>query len=800
MKYIEHGLLVAEDVEVGVGRTIQTRLNEEYELLQLNASHLLGILVVKTEADLLALDIDILTTKVVYIEEKSAIYRYDSEQQKWIMDEETLLVVNSEEQLPQFPTKYNLVFNTSNNLFYVKNASAWQANGNTVYLITDEDSFDTIPNGINMVMIQGTARLFTKTTTGWQEVAIDTLGDPVLLLNNVEDLPVSSPVTIAIVKDADRGGIFIFNETAVNDDGIVYNKWVRQFVGRVNVKWYGAKGDGVTDDTEAFNKAFVNRDIFIPEGEYLITDIVTVTSHSNILGDKAKLKLTSKGAFSFSTPNSSSGQRLGKLGKYVATIFTSNSYVPEAGTILSVTDQSATLGINSVNTQFTEVLYSTASGVVLGPYLYNDFVYASITEISMSTVVIKNVDINSSTTITPLTLAFCKDSVLDNVTVAASSKEAVSITNCYKLKVVNSTIINTTAVTTNALTIKQSDNISIGNCILSAKTYGLLIGHASSFCYNIKVNNCNITGEKSISASAGCSDLAIDDCKLSGEVEASTFNFSLYRTTVISQASCVKLNSLVGGDVTIDKCTFVGAASVTSHMFITHSNTNTLETLKLARPIDYTITDCEFVDTTGRYLGAIEAVGYGGTNSIAPIKSNLYAKGLTYSGSKTAFIQLIRLGGPFNNVKILNVDASPVCSAKEVYKNNAASLGTSRVRYFNCERFFCDFVYQTTAQYGHNISDKLSSSIRGYRILCNHSYGLFSDVYIHGRHLTLVQNNTNTTYNGTIREVAVDGKLMFEAYLGNTNDIPQSIAISNVLVAQSKQIKIFDNLIETTLL
>ncbi|MBZ5971579.1 BppU family phage baseplate upper protein [Leuconostoc gasicomitatum] len=47
-----------------------------------------------------------------------------------------------------------------------------------------------------------------------------------------------------------------------------------------NVKWYGAKGDGATDDTQAFIKAFSEggaKKIFVPQGTYLISDKITVT-------------------------------------------------------------------------------------------------------------------------------------------------------------------------------------------------------------------------------------------------------------------------------------------------------------------------------------------------------------------------------------------------------------------------------------------------------------------------------------------------------------------------------------------
>lgn len=51
-----------------------------------------------------------------------------------------------------------------------------------------------------------------------------------------------------------------------------------------NVKFYGAVGDGVTDDTEAFRSAFANpgAKIFIPDGTYKITDQVEIKSNTEI--------------------------------------------------------------------------------------------------------------------------------------------------------------------------------------------------------------------------------------------------------------------------------------------------------------------------------------------------------------------------------------------------------------------------------------------------------------------------------------------------------------------------------------
>ena len=68
---------------------------------------------------------------------------------------------------------------------------------------------------------------------------------------------------IVIVKDLNRGGTFIYDATqrAVNNGGTIFDGWVRQFNGAVNVKWFGAIDDDdgsltTTNSKDAFTKCF----------------------------------------------------------------------------------------------------------------------------------------------------------------------------------------------------------------------------------------------------------------------------------------------------------------------------------------------------------------------------------------------------------------------------------------------------------------------------------------------------------------------------------------------------------------
>lgn len=95
------------------------------------------------------------------------------------------------------------------------------------------------------------------------------------------------------------GGLFYWDSasTATEDGGTVFKptaisgagRWIRIYSGSVNVKWFGAKSDGITDAKSSFDAALLaSNSVFIPEGTYHISDTITISSPKIIHGIREK--------------------------------------------------------------------------------------------------------------------------------------------------------------------------------------------------------------------------------------------------------------------------------------------------------------------------------------------------------------------------------------------------------------------------------------------------------------------------------------------------------------------------------
>lgn len=67
------------------------------------------------------------------------------------------------------------------------------------------------------------------------------------VFETIEDMQASEPqdgVTV-MVKDSNRGGVFVYDNTkaAINDGGVVFDGWVRQYTGYIDMRWFNLTND-----------------------------------------------------------------------------------------------------------------------------------------------------------------------------------------------------------------------------------------------------------------------------------------------------------------------------------------------------------------------------------------------------------------------------------------------------------------------------------------------------------------------------------------------------------------------------
>ena len=299
-----------------------------------------------------------------------------------------------------------------------------------------------------------------------------------------------------IVSDTIRGGVFDYIPSGLTvDNGLVFAAsdggfWVRQHTqtDNINVKWFGALGDGVTDDTSAIQAAFdTELSVYIPLGTYKVTS--GLIAKGSIISDNATLK-------------------------YYAYTIVSLLKKQVAGNVTGLTID----GTNVINTNygfFNDFIYepkseeyslnisniSNTSGTALGMFMYrssggNSFVSGdftikkcNVTNITSSgTNLAKgiSVSLNNNSVDTNVTIDNC---IVKNITTAADG-DAIHILNSsyllptdisYKHKA----LINNCFVSSN-VPMKRGIKVQYQNAVIENCT---VIGDNTTIGYDSYVNN-----------------------------------------------------------------------------------------------------------------------------------------------------------------------------------------------------------------------------------------------------------------------------------------------------------------------
>lgn len=132
-------------------------------------------------------------------------------------------------------------------------------------------------------IVKETGQIYFRYGTNWgtaQNIAFQ--------VKTIDDLNIVPPeVGICAVSDPIRGGIFSYVKAnaQINNGGTIFDGWTRNYDNEVNVKWFGATGNGVTDDTDAIQKALdFSQSVVLPDGLYKITKGLKLQPNASLKG------------------------------------------------------------------------------------------------------------------------------------------------------------------------------------------------------------------------------------------------------------------------------------------------------------------------------------------------------------------------------------------------------------------------------------------------------------------------------------------------------------------------------------
>lgn len=154
-----------------------------------------------------------------------------------------------------------------------------------VSTIEEMNAIDVTTIQTKAVLVVATGQLYSWDSATSKWVSASSVSYSVKTLADLRTAPIE--VGVAVVTELNKGGVFVYraDQKDVDNGGTIIKGWVRQYDGDVNVKWYGATGDGVTDDTAAIQAAINgSKDIYFAPGIYRVTDTLVLRDKSHLRG------------------------------------------------------------------------------------------------------------------------------------------------------------------------------------------------------------------------------------------------------------------------------------------------------------------------------------------------------------------------------------------------------------------------------------------------------------------------------------------------------------------------------------
>lgn len=353
----------------------------------------------------------------------------------------------------------------------------------------------------------------------------------------------------------------------------------------VSIKDFGAVGDGVTNDTDAFEDAIAaiattGQTLYVPAGTYKLTREIATTGDLIIEGDGDSTVLDFSG-----TVTGGTGKALSVSGSFTA--------LPDLSTNASKNDQSLVF-VSAPSLSVTDVLviynptdfsYSgfrfyyragewcevdgvSGSTVSLTNSLYDGYVAGAVDlyKLSSPTVSLRNFRIIGTTVESLITISLCNRPLVENVSGYLENNWIVSFDRCYKPTAINLNLFNKgDGGDDYGLVITNSQDVEVIGGNYYARRHAITTGGAADVgavpCRNLRFtslttkNDIN-SGVFSADFHGNTEDSVYENCRIYGGATWQGKN-NRYVNCVISDIFsyvCVYSAEIKGGYFTLENC------------------------------------------------------------------------------------------------------------------------------------------------------------------------------------------------------------------------------------------------------
>lgn len=290
-----------------------------------------------------------------------------------------------------------------------------------------------------------------------------------------------------------------------------------KFQDYINVKDFGAVGNGSTDDAAAFQNAITavattGQALYVPAGTYVINGVLSTTGHLNMFGDGEKSVLDFSGVTSASsgitvtgtvseiqTVSSASAGNLSVVFSSSPSLVTGDVFILFDDAVLwnSIRPYYYTgewlecRGVSGTTAYTTNPLYSSYAATV------NAYKLVSKPKVSF-----RNLKLNGGANIFGLLkITFCDKPILENVIVYNENYQGVEIDRCYRPMVTNCVMYNkgTGTLDDYGLIIGNSQKVEVSGGDYYSRRHGITIGGGDYVCAvpnrNLKISNLTISND-----------------------------------------------------------------------------------------------------------------------------------------------------------------------------------------------------------------------------------------------------------------------------------------------------------------